>query len=51
MVSNNILSKKSLEVCQNIEDVCHNCSQLKPVKDDLEKTTVFTPHELDNKRK
>ena len=50
MVDNNILSPKSLEVCQNIQDVCHNCSNLKQAKDELETTTVYTPHEKDDKK-
>ena len=51
VIDNNKLSPKSLEVCQNIQDVCHNCSNLKQAKDELIKTTVFTPHEDDNKSK
>ena len=50
VVDNNILSPKSLEVCQNIQDVCHNCSKLKQAKDELETITVYTPHEKDDKR-
>ena len=50
MVSNNDMSKRSLEVCQNIQDVCHIYSKLKQVNDNLENTTVFTPHEDNNKK-
>ena len=51
VISNNGLSCKSLEVIQNIQDVSYNCSQLRKVKDELETTTVFTPHESDNMAK
>ena len=51
VIENNMLSAKSLEVCQNIQDVSYNCSKLKQAKDELQQTTVFTPHENDNNRK
>ena len=50
VVDNNILSPKSLEVIQNIQDVCHNCSKLKQAKDELDAITVYTPHEKDDKK-
>ena len=40
-----------MEVIQNIQDVSYNCSNLGKVKDELETTTIFTPHESDNKMK
>ena len=51
VMDNNIISTKSIEIIQNIQDVCHNCSKLKQAKDELETTTVYTPHENDDKRK
>ena len=51
VIENNMLSAKSLEVCQNIQDISYNCSKLKQAKDELQQTTVFTPHEDDNNRK
>ena len=50
VIDNNILSSKSLEVCQNIQDVSHNCSKLKQAEDELKLTTVFTPHKEDNNK-
>ena len=47
-LSKNELSSKSLEVIQNIQDVSYNCSNLCKAKDDLETTTIFTPHETDS---
>ena len=38
MIDNNILTTKSIEVIQNIQDVSQQ------VQDELESTTVFTPH-------
>ena len=40
-----------MEVIQNIQDVSYNCSNLGKVKDELETTTIFTPHESDSKTK
>ena len=37
-------------MCQNIQDVCHNCSKLKAARDELELTTVYESHEDDNKK-
>ena len=51
VIDNNIHLTESLEVCQNIQDVPYNCSMLKQARDELEQTTVFTPHENDNNRK
>ena len=34
---------------QNIQDCCYNCSNLRRAKDDLEKTTSYTPHKDDSK--
>ena len=51
VLSNNELSSKSLEVIQNIQDASHNCSNLRRAKDDLDATTLFTPHGIDNKTK
>ena len=48
--SEKLFSQKSLEVIQNIQDVLYNCSKMKQVKDELETTTTFTPHESDSKR-
>ena len=45
----NKMSTKCLEVCQNIQDVCHNCSKLKAARDELETTTVYESHEDDKK--
>ena len=50
-LSKNIISTKDLEVCQNIQDVCHNLTKLKVAQDDLLKTTTYVAHELDNKHK
>ena len=46
-LSENKISKKSLQVIQNIQDCQHNCSKLKTATDDLEKTTVYDAHEDD----
>ena len=35
---------------QNIQDCCYNCSNLRRAKDDLAKTTSYTPHEDDNRK-
>ena len=51
VIAANGLSKKSLEVIQNIQDVSYNCSNIAKVKDELETTTIFTPHESDSKMK
>ena len=51
VISNNGISCKSLEVIKKIQDVSYNCSQLQKLKDELETTTVFTPHESDNMAK
>ena len=45
------ISKKCLDVIQNIQDVCHNCSKLRTARDDLEQATVYLSHEDDEKRK
>ena len=47
----NRISQKNLQVLQNIQDVCHNCANLKVAQDDLLKTTTCEAHELDNKKK
>ena len=49
VIDNNMLSTKRLEVIQNIQDVSHNCSNLKQAQDELTSSTVFTPHEEDRK--
>ena len=46
-LDNNMISVKGLEVCQNIQDVCHNLTELKAAKDDLLKSTTYVAHELD----
>ena len=51
VISKNKLSRKSLEVIQNIQDESYNCSNLCQVNDELETTTIFIPHESDSKRK
>ena len=51
VIVGNGLSKKSLEVIQNIQDVSYNCSNIGKVKDELETTIIFTPHESDSKIK
>ena len=51
VISDNGLSSKSLEVIQNIQDVSYNCSKLLQAKDELEATTIFTPHESDSETK
>jgi len=50
-INNKKISDKCLEVIQNIQDVCYNCSKLKSARDDLEQETVYVPHEDDEKRK
>ena len=47
--SENLLSQKSLEVLQNIQDCSYNCSRLKTAQDDLQYTTEYVPHEKDDK--
>ena len=49
-LSENRISPKDLQVLQNIQDVCHNCTKLKVPQDDLLKTTTCVAHELDNKK-
>ena len=39
-----------MQVLQNIQDVCHNCVNLKVAQDELLKTTTYEAHELDNKK-
>ena len=46
---NNILSKKCVQVCQNIQDVSYNCTNLKQAQDELISTTSFTPSDQDYK--
>ena len=46
-LDNNMISVKGLEVCQHIQDVCHNLTELKAAKDDLLKSTTYVAHELD----
>lgn len=48
--STNLISKKSIEVLQNIQDCSYNCSMLKTAKDDLQCTTEYIPHDNDDKR-
>jgi len=50
-LSENQISHKDLQVLQNIQDICHNCANLKVSQDDLLKTTTCEAHELDNKKK
>ena len=49
-LNENRISPKDLQVLQNIQDVCHNCTKLKVPQDDLLKTTTYLAHELDNKK-
>ena len=51
VITGNGFSKKGLEVIQNIQDVQHNCTNLRQMKDELEATTIFKPHESDSKTK
>ena len=46
-LDNNMISVKGLEVCQNIQDVCHNLTKLKAAQDNLLKYTTYVAHELD----
>ena len=46
-----LLSVKSLEVCQNIQDVSHNCAKLTVARDDLVKSTTMISHDDDMKYK
>ena len=46
---NNILSEKCVQVCQNIQDVSYNCTNLKQAQDELISTTSFTPSDQDYK--
>ena len=46
-LDNNMISVNGLEVCQNIQDVCHNLTKLKGAQDDLRKSTTYVAHELD----
>ena len=50
-LSENKISLQDLQVIQNIQDVCHNCTQLKIAQDSLLKTTTCLKHDLDNKVK
>ena len=50
-LSENRISKNSLQVIQNIQDCQHNCSKLKTAADDLQKTTVYDAHEEDKQKK
>ena len=49
-LDNNLISKKCLEVMQNIQDVTYNCCDLKLASDVLESTTEYTPHVDDDKK-
>ena len=46
-LDDNMISVKGLEVCQNIQDVCHNLTKLKAAQDDLLKSTTYVAHNLD----
>ena len=46
-LDDNMISAKGLEVCQNIQDVCHNLTKLKAAQDDLLKSTTYVAHDLD----
>ena len=48
-VSNGTISKRSLQVCQNIQDASYNCSKILKAPDELLQTTTFKPHEDDKK--
>ena len=50
-LSEHKISAKNLEVCQNIQYVCHNCTKLKFAYDDLINTTTYISRELDHKTK
>ena len=49
VLSQNNITQENLKVIQNIQDCCYNCSNLRRAKDDLEKTTSYTPHKDDSK--
>ena len=46
-LDNNMISVEGLEVCQNIQDVCHNLTKLRATQDDLLKSTTYVAYELD----
>ena len=48
-LAENKISPKCLEVLQNIQDVCHNCSKLKSACDEIESSTVYESHENDQR--
>ena len=48
-LAENKISPKCLEVLQNIQDVCHNCSKLKSARDEIESSTVYESHENDQR--
>ena len=50
-LSENRRSPKDLQVLQNIQDVCHNCENLKVAQDNLVKTITGEAHKSDNKKK
>ena len=50
-LSENKISSQDLQVIQNIQDVCHNCTKLKIAQDSLLKTTTCPKYDLDNKVK
>ena len=49
VLNERLISTKGLEVCQNIQDVCHNCAKLKVARDDLVKTTAMVSHDDDRR--
>ena len=49
VLNKKLISTKGMEVCQNIQDVCHNCAKLKVARDDLVKTTTMVSHDDDRR--
>ena len=41
--------KRVVKYIKNIQDVCHNCVNLKVVRDDILRITIMVAHEYDHK--
>lgn len=49
VIEEKLISAKSLKVCQNIQDVSHNCAKLKVTRDNLVKSTTMITYDDDRR--
>ena len=50
MALETLILAKGVEVCQIIQEDCHNCAELKVAQDDLLKITIMISHEDDKEK-